>query len=245
MSRFLRSRERSQNRSLDWQGAVWLVGSILGGTLLFVGIWVISQEDSLSDAYAWLVSCLGAVNLLLAIKLLMSTSSRSYIDHILTVITDFFRKDDLRRNQIIDQPELQSTKGKWLDFWLSIFLWGFFFLLFSHVFEALLWSLDLTEFSGSPYFLMTIKATAAMLGWAAVVAFIAFAIMLLWTQWNFWHYGLLNRRKFLPAVTTMELANHFGMTTHAVETAQSLKIAYVEPTERGPVFRTRSSEQEG
>ena len=121
---------------------------------------------------------------------------------------------------VIDEPRLQNSYMRGLEYMVSISVWAFFLNLMQPVVTTILWLQGYQLIEENIFSLSTIQATVSMIQWIAYFAVAVFLILISWAHWNYWRYGLLDHRKPKPLVSNSELAQFFGVSLTNVQEAQ-------------------------
>ena len=139
------------------------------------------------------------------------------------------------RTMVLDKPHLQHSFFRVLESLLSISAWAFFINLMQPFITAILWWQGYKLMFDKAFSLATIEGTLIMIENSVYFGIAVYLILLSWSEWNYYRYGRLNRRKAKPLVSNTDLAVFYGVSLATVQEAQSVKCANVVV---GPGFVT-------
>jgi len=145
--------------------------------------------------------------------------------------------ETLENRIIIDQPALNKPRMRLLETIFSAVVWVFFIYLFQTIFTTAFWLLGLEHIYSYTFTRDSIESTIDAMVFAMYTAIASMIVMFAWAQWNLRRYGRLDRRKPRPPVSQEEVAKEFEIPLDTVNQMQSAKIAVIQTSPRGIVYK--------
>ncbi|WP_200763695.1 poly-beta-1,6-N-acetyl-D-glucosamine biosynthesis protein PgaD [Nitrosophilus alvini] len=119
---------------------------------------------------------------------------------------------------IIDTPDARDLKLKFRDRIITFLFWVFWLYLFRPLVAAFLWWIFglhiFSKESFAPELYDEIKLVITNYSMVITVLGTAFVV---WAVYNWITFGKLNRRRFIPHVTTAEIASFFKVDSKKLE----------------------------
>ncbi|RME32881.1 MAG: poly-beta-1,6-N-acetyl-D-glucosamine biosynthesis protein PgaD [Gammaproteobacteria bacterium] len=129
----------------------------------------------------------------------------------------------MRRDLVIERPELQDWRSRYGYGLLTLLAWLAYVYLWLPLISLAAWSLGIQLFYRHMIVLEGYKGLLELLGiYAAVIALLS-GIYLGWAIYNWLRFRGVDRRQGMPPVTTEELATRFGIDPAQLEACQQTR----------------------
>ncbi len=128
------------------------------------------------------------------------------------------------KNIIINHPEWQTTKQKYLIGLVTLGFWMLWFYLWAPLISLLAWVFGIHTFHYQMIELEGYKGVLRLMGTYAIVIGILGGGLILWATYNIQRFSGMDRRSLRPVVTNEMMATKLKIETNYLEDLLNSKV---------------------